>query len=110
MALPTPRTRILTVVLKWNLRIGSIHYTLCFSDVFPLISLGFGSTFSAAEESIVPQTSPGHMKNKYEVSSQASPFSVYEVLSSGVFGKQFAHIHAMQRKITRVETLSNQDS
>ncbi|XP_070287020.1 sushi, von Willebrand factor type A, EGF and pentraxin domain-containing protein 1 [Myotis yumanensis] len=30
----------------------------------------FGSTFSAAEESIVPQTSPGHIKKKYEVGRQ----------------------------------------
>ncbi|KAF6127568.1 sushi, von Willebrand factor type A, EGF and pentraxin domain containing 1 [Phyllostomus discolor] len=30
----------------------------------------FGSTFSAAEESVVPQTSPGHIRTKYEVSSQ----------------------------------------
>uniref|UniRef100_A0A2K6EQD9 Sushi, von Willebrand factor type A, EGF and pentraxin domain-containing protein 1 n=1 Tax=Propithecus coquereli TaxID=379532 RepID=A0A2K6EQD9_PROCO len=30
----------------------------------------FSSTFSAAEESIVPLASPGHIKKKYEVSSQ----------------------------------------
>lgn len=59
-----------------------------FSNVFLLILLAFSSTFSAAEESIVPRASPGHIKKKYEVSSQASPFYSYRIFSSGMFGKQ----------------------
>lgn len=83
---------------------------ICSPNVFLLISSGFGSTFSAAEESIVPQTSPGHIKKKYEVGSQASPFSMYKIFSSRMFRKQFVNIHAPQRKIIRVETLSNKGS
>lgn len=57
----------------------------------------------------MPQPSPGHIKKKYEVGSQASPFSMYKIFSSGMFGKQFVIIHGTQRKIIRVETLSNKD-
>jgi hypothetical protein len=48
---------------------GDTYHTLTFC-LFAL--LGFSSTFSAAEESIVPLVAPGHSQNKYEVSSQAS--------------------------------------
>lgn len=81
-----------------------------FFSCFPIILLGFSSTFSAAEESIVPVASPGHIKKKYEVSSQASPFYIYKIFSNGILGKQLVIIRVPQRKTTRGETSSNQDS
>lgn len=108
MALPTLRTRILTVVFKQSLHTDNIYHTICFSNVFLSILLGFGSTFSAAEESIVPHTSLGHI-TKYEVSSQASPFSMHKIFSSGMFGKQFDLYMPPRGKLPELK-LSNQDS
>ena len=58
----------------------------------------------------MPVASPGHIKKKYEVSSQASAFYIYKMFSNGMLGKQFVIVHVPQRKTTRVETSSNQDS
>ena len=87
-------TGILIIVFRQSLCMGNIYHTLRgFSNVFLLILLGFSSTFSAAEESVVPRASPGHIKKKYETSSQASPFYTYRIISSGMFGKHFVITH-----------------
>lgn len=76
----TLKTRILNIVFRKCVLIGTVYYSLaCLSNAFLFILLGFSSTFSAAEESVVPLASPGHMEKKYEVSSQASPFSMYNI-------------------------------
>lgn len=44
------------------------------------VLLGFSSTFSAAEESVVPLAAPGRTQKKYEVSSQASQLPAHNLL------------------------------
>lgn len=58
---------------------------------------------------MVPLTSPRNLETKYEV-SQASPFSTYKIFSREMFGEHYMSLQVTQRKPTRVETLSHQDS
>lgn len=92
-------SQILPRVSPESVIMGHTNHTLTFC---PFVLLGFSSTFSAAEESIVPLAAPGPTQNKYEVSSQASLLPTQSVSLMGCL-KNDLPFYISQN--TRVETL-----